>query len=186
MSSIGHSGDGDWHRFRQQAFSGRADAPRVATDPGRYPELYEGVLGRRIAAFLVDTAVLVALTLFGAVFFAILGILSFGLLWPGIGLFAPAIWLAYFTLTIGGRYSATPGMRLAGIEVRTWDGARPSHIQGALQSLVFYLTAIVISVFVLLVPLFNRRRRCLHDYLIGTLVINAPHRTPPRAYVAEE
>lgn len=183
MASLERSGAQDWRRTWEETFAGRPDGGRVALDPDRYPELYDGVIGKRVAAFLADAALLVVLTALAAVIFGILGVLSFGLLWPGLGLLAPVLWLAYFTVTIGGRHSASPGMRAAGIEIRTWDGARPGYVQGALQSVMFYVTAIVISVFVLIVPFFNKRRRCLHDYLIGTVVINAPDRTRPRATV---
>ncbi len=155
---------------------------QITLDPDRFPELFDGVLGKRILAFVADAVNLLLITAVAMVIFVILGVLSFGLLFPAIGIVMPALWLAYFTLTIGGPRSATPGMRLNGIEVRTWDGARPGYLQGALQSIVFYLSTVV-TIFVLLVPLFNRRRRCLHDYLIGTVVINAPDAIRPHETV---
>lgn len=159
----------------------RGDDP-IHIDPDRFPELFEGVLGKRIMAFLVDWALLAIITVFLTIVFAILGIFTLGLLWPLLGPLAPAVWLAYFAFTIGGPSSATPGMRFTGIQVRTWDGARPGIVQGGLQALAFYITWVV-TVFVVLVPLFNQRRRCLHDYLIGTVVINSPDSIPPDARV---
>ena len=67
--------------------------------------------------------------------------------------------------------SATPGMRWQGIELRTWDGRRPGYIQGALQTILFYVTTAAITPLVLLVPFFNERRRCLHDYFCGTVFV---------------
>ncbi|GGD11470.1 RDD family protein [Pyruvatibacter mobilis] len=159
----------------------KGDDP-IHIDADRYPELFEGVLGKRVIAFLVDWALLAVATVFLTIILAILGIFTLGLLWPLISPLAALMWLGYFAVTIGGPTSATPGMRFTGIEVRTWDGARPGMVQGALQSLLFWLSWTV-TVFVVLVPLFNQRRRCLHDYLIGTIVINTPDQIPPDARV---
>ncbi|MEQ8745651.1 RDD family protein [Pyruvatibacter sp.] len=149
----------------------------IDLDSDHYPELFDGLLGKRIMAFVIDWLLLAVVTVFTTIIMAILGALTLGLLWPLTSIIVPALWLAYFTFSIGSPVSATPGMRFAGIEVRTWDGARPGYLQAALQTLVFYVTWVV-TIFVALVPLFNRRRRCLHDYLIGTVVINSPQRIP--------
>jgi uncharacterized RDD family membrane protein YckC len=37
---------------------------------------------------------------------------------------------------------------------------------------VFWISVSMITPLVLLVCLFNERRRCLHDFLVGTVVIN--------------
>ena len=144
-----------------------------APDPDIRPELYAQVPLRRVVAYVIDVVLiagLVALAWFAGV---LLGIASFGLLFPLIGPVLVTIPLAYHTWFIGGPHSATPGMRLLGVEVRTWDGRRPGFIQAAVQTAVFYLTAVGTSWLVLLVALFNRRRRCLHDFICGTVVIRA-------------
>jgi uncharacterized RDD family membrane protein YckC len=76
-------------------------------------------------------------------------------------------------LTIGGRRSATPGMRIMDITVRTWDGRRPGYFQAVVQTILFYATVGLTTWLILAVALFNGRRRCLHDYLCGTLVVRA-------------
>lgn len=131
---------------------------------------FDGIVMARSLAFLADLAVLCILLVLASVVFGILGILTFGLLWPGAAL-TPLIALAYFTLTLGGRHSATPGMRWQGIELRAWNGRRPGYLQAALQTVLFYVTVAVGTVLVLLVPFFNERRRCLHDYLCGTVFV---------------
>jgi len=131
---------------------------------------FDGIVMARCLAFLADLAVLCVLLVLASVVFGVLGILTFGLLWPGAAL-TPLIALAYFTLTLGGRHSATPGMRWQGIELRAWNGRRPGYLQAALQTVLFYVTVAVGTVFVLLVPFFNERRRCLHDYLCGTVFV---------------
>jgi uncharacterized RDD family membrane protein YckC len=141
-------------------------------DAGAYawPEgSFDGVIWARALAYIADIVIVSILIFAATVVFAILGILTFGLLWPGMAL-SPLIALTYFTLTLGGPQSATPGMRWQGIELRTWDGRRPGYVQGALQTIVFYVT-MTLTVFLLVVPFLNERRRCLHDYLCGTVVI---------------
>ena len=79
--------------------------------------------------------------------------------------------LAYHTLTVAGRHSATLGMRALGLEVRSWTGARPSLLQALVLTVTFYLTTAATASLVLLFVFFNRRRCTLHDLIAGTLVI---------------
>jgi uncharacterized RDD family membrane protein YckC len=43
---------------------------------------------------------------------------------------------------------------------------------------VFWISVSILSPLVLLVGLFNGRRRLLHDVILGTVVINSSVRTP--------
>ena len=43
---------------------------------------------------------------------------------------------------------------------------------GAVHAIVFWITVSALTPLILLVCLFNDRRRCLHDILVGTVVIN--------------
>lgn len=139
-------------------------------DPGVLPEAYRGILTARVLAFLTDLIVLAVVGLGAIILFAILGILTFGLLWPG-GVLFPVLFFAYFTASLGGKRSATPGMRWQGIEMRVWNGNRPGYVQAFVQTVLFYVTVSVLTVLVLLVPLFNGRRRCLHDFLSGSVFV---------------
>lgn len=130
---------------------------------------FDGVILARCLAFLADLVIVSVLLLVASVVFGILGIFTFGLLWPGAAL-SPLLALAYFTFTLGGRHSATPGMRWQDIELRTWNGRRPGYLQAALQTILFYVT-VSVAALVLVVPFFNARRRCLHDYLCGTVFV---------------
>ncbi len=99
--------------------------------------------------------------------------LTFGLLFgPAVALLG-LLPLAYHTLLIGGDKSATIGMRLMDVEVRTWTGARPGYVQAGVQTALFYLSIAVLTPLILLVALFNERCRCLHDLLCGAVVIRA-------------
>jgi uncharacterized RDD family membrane protein YckC len=133
---------------------------------------FDGVIFARSVAFIADVVIISILVFAATIVFGILGILTFGLLWPGAAL-SPLIGYAYFTISLGGPYSATPGMRWQGVELRTWDGRRPGYLQAALQTALFYISLTVCTVLVLFVPFFNARRRCLHDYLCGTVVVRS-------------
>jgi len=101
--------------------------------------------------------------------------LGFALYW----LLPPAtvIWaLLYFGGTLGGPASATIGMRLMDLEMRTWYGAPAYFVLGAVHAIAFWFTVSFFTPFVLLVAFFNVRRRLLHDILLGTVVINNPAR----------
>ena len=47
---------------------------------------------------------------------------------------------------------------------------------GAVHAVVYWVSVSVLTPFILLVGLFNARRRLLHDILVGTVLINNPAR----------
>lgn len=138
-------------------------------DAMTHPELFDGVVFKRVVGYLIDLFIVGG----AVVFLWILVAISLGLLGPVAALISPLLPLAYHTLLIGGPNSATIGMRLMGVEVRRLDGGRPDLVQALLLTLLFYAT-LALTGLLLVVALFNDRRRCLHDWLSGTLVVNAP------------
>ena len=149
----------------------------AAPDPLDHPEYYDGVILRRVLGHIVDLLLICLLILALGVFFVVLGVLSLGLIWIPLLMVSPAVTLAYDAFQVAGRHSATLGMRLFGVEVRSWTGARPELAQAFLRALLFwgmsYMTATLLMWLVLGFALFNTRRRCLHDYLSGTVVIRS-------------
>jgi uncharacterized RDD family membrane protein YckC len=146
-----------------------------AYDPAANPELFEGVVSRRLVAFLIDFVILAVPVIFAAMFIFAIGIVTFGLGFLLYGLLTPAmvIWaIAYYGLTLGSAASATIGMRIMDIEMRTWYGSPAYFVLGAVHAVVFWITVSALTPFILLVCLFNERRRCLHDMLVGTVIIN--------------
>jgi len=146
-----------------------------AYDPATNPELFDGVVSRRVVAFLIDFLILSIPVVFVSMFIFVIGIVTFGLGFLFYGLLWPAmvIWaLAYYGLTLGSPASATVGMRAMDIEMRTWYGSPAYFVLGAVHAVVFWVTVSMLTPFILLVCLFNQRRRCLHDMLVGTVVIN--------------
>jgi uncharacterized RDD family membrane protein YckC len=84
------------------------------------------------------------------------------------------IWaLIYYGATLGGPHSATMGMRVMDLELRTWYGAPSYFVLGAMHAVMFWISVSFLTPLVLLVGLFNGRRRLLHDILTGTIVIDS-------------
>jgi len=150
-----------------------------AFDPFSNPEFFEGVLPRRIIAFLIDLIIITAPIILVCIFIFLFGLVTFGLGWA---LFFPimpgsVIWaLVYCGITMGGPASATIGMRTVDIEVRTWYGTPCYFVLGAVHAILFWVSTSMLTPLVLLVGLFNERRRLLHDFLLGTVVINNEYR----------
>src|SRR5207247_6340974 len=105
----------------------------------------------------------------------VVGLITLGLGWALYWLMSPAavIWaLIYYGTTLGSPKSATIGMRVMDIEMRTWYGAPVYFLLGAVHAIVFWITVSALTPLILLVGLFNERRRLLHDMVVGTIVIN--------------
>jgi uncharacterized RDD family membrane protein YckC len=150
-----------------------------AYDPAVSPELFDGVLARRIVAFIIDVIIIAIPLIAASAFILVFGLFTFGLGWALFWLLSPAsvIWaLAYYGMTLGGPASATIGMRAMEIEMRTWYGAPAYFLLGAVHAVVFWVSVSVLTPFILLIGFFNPRRRLLHDMLVGTVLINSPGR----------
>lgn len=139
-------------------------------DPIARPDYYDGIVLRRSMAYLIDVVVVFAIWTVLAIILSILGIITFGLLLHLFPLLA-FVPIAYSTLLIGGSQSATYGMRLMGLEVRSWGGDRPNMVQALVMTLLFYATMIITWFFGMLVVFFNVRRRTAHDFLSGVVVV---------------
>jgi uncharacterized RDD family membrane protein YckC len=146
-----------------------------AFDPWMQPELFRGVLTRRFFAFLIDLVVLSIPVIFAVIFIAVFGIVTLGLGWVLFWLVSPAslVWaLVYYGASLGGPHSATIGMRVMDLEMRTWYGAPSYFVLGAMHAVLFWVSVSIFSPLILLIGLFNGRRRLLHDMLLGTVIIN--------------
>jgi uncharacterized RDD family membrane protein YckC len=155
------------------------DVKPHAYDPDVNPELFEGVLARRCIAFVIDVIIIAVPVLVAALFIGIFGVVTLGLGWLLFWLFWPAtmVWaIVYYGWTFAGAASATIGMRVMELEMRTWYGAPAYFVLGAVHAIVYWLTVSYLTPLVLLVAFFNTRGRCLHDMLVGTIVINSPAR----------
>jgi uncharacterized RDD family membrane protein YckC len=150
-----------------------------AYDPAANPELFDGVMPRRCIAFLIDVIIIAIPVLFVAMFIFIFGLITLGLGWVLFWLLWPAtvVWaICYYGLTFGSPASATLGMRVMELEMRTWYGAPSYFLLGAVHGVLYWVTISFLTPLILLVAFFNHRRRLLHDMLVGTVVINTPAR----------
>lgn len=158
------SADDTSGRPARAAWSGQPPLPAAA------PQLYAGVVLRRILAYLIDVIVIAVLGLCLGFVLSVVGLLTFGLLSPlAVVVMAlwPLIYHSYFVATRG----ATPGMRLFDLEVRDWSGKSVEPAQAVLVVLLFFVTIALTAWLILLVALFTDRNRALHDILAGTLVV---------------
>ena len=150
-----------------------------AYDPATQPELFEGVLPRRVVAFVIDVFIITVPVVLAAMFIFAFGIVTFGLGWVLFWLLPAGtfIWaICYFGITLGGPDSATIGMRAVDLEMRTWYGAPAYFVLGAVHAIVFWISISALTPLILWVCFFNERRRLLHDIVLGTVVINNARR----------
>jgi uncharacterized RDD family membrane protein YckC len=150
-----------------------------AYDPLTAPELFEGVLARRLIAFVIDLTIIVIPVVIAGIFMAAATIATLGLAVFFFAFLSPLYWpliviwaLCYYGYTFGSPASATIGMRVMDLEMRTWYGAPAYFVLGSAHALLFWLTTSFLTPFVLLVGFFNQRKRLLHDMIVGTVVIN--------------
>ena len=142
------------------------------TNPFDEDLLTEGVLTRRVFAWLLD--VLLIGLIFVALWFVLMlfGLLTLGLGLPLLGVL-PFIPFCYHMLFLAGPASATPGQQALGLIVRRNDDfGRPTPVQAVVSTLLFYATLATTGL-LLLVALFTVRRRTLHDLLSGLVVVRA-------------
>lgn len=147
-------------------------AGRFAYDPDTQPQLFEGVLSKRIVAFVVDALIIAGLMVPAALVVFVIAVITLGigfLLYPVLFVLVA---LGYVGFTLGGPASATIGMRVAGLEMRTWSGAPMFTLLAIMHALLFWFS-MGLTPLILLVGLFTRRRQLLHDLLLGTVVVNS-------------
>ena len=149
-----------------------ADAAWQATppDPLDNPALYGGVRSRRVFGYLFDLVLIGVLWSAAWVVAGLLGIVTFGLAWPLLVLIVGSFPLFYHTLTIAFG-SATPGMWLFDVEVRSWTGKRPDFVQALIMTLIYIFTVWPTGLLILLVSLFDSRSRTLHDMVAAVVVV---------------
>lgn len=147
-------------------------------DAWAHPEYFQGVTLRRIVAYVIDVMVVALLAILLWFITSFLVVLSFGLLFPLKALALALLPLAYHILLIASPGAATFGMRAMGLRVMSiapgaeLDGGRPTLFQAMIQIVAFYGSVAFTGSLILLVALFNPRRRTLHDWLAGTVVVN--------------
>jgi uncharacterized RDD family membrane protein YckC len=164
----------------------QADVQPHAYDPIVNPELFDGVLARRVLAFVIDVLIITIPVLLVSIFIFLFGIFTLGFGWLLFWLVSPAtaVWaIIYYGVTMGSPASATYGMRAFDLEIRTWYGGPCYFLLGAVHAILFWISVSALTPFVVIIGSFNARRRLLHDFLLGTVVVNSERRvTQMRRY----
>lgn len=142
-------------------------------DPQAHPELFDGILSKRIIAFIIDAILIVALMIPAALIILILGVVTLGLAWFLFPALFAIVALGYLALTLGGPASATIGMRATGVEMRAWNGRKMFPLLAVMHGLIFWFSVGLLTPLILLVGLFTERKQLLHDLLVGVVALNA-------------
>ena len=135
-------------------------------DPVRAAEFYDDVPAKRLIAWVLDTALIAALTALAIPF--TLGIALF---------FLPGLWLVlnflYRWVTLA-RGSATWGMRVTAIEFRTAEGHRLDGTTAFLHTLGYSVSLGVFPLQLISIGLMltTPRAQGLTDHILGTAAIN--------------
>lgn len=140
-------------------------------DPTTNPELYDGVLTRRVMAFIVDMVIIgIALGAVSLVGFVV-GFLTFGLGWLATLVVLPLIIVGYYAATLGSPARATVGMQMMDLVLTPTRGQPLDGPLAFIHTLIFWVTAWIAWPLSLLVALFTPRRQMVHDLLAGTLML---------------
>ena len=126
-----------------------------------------GVRTRRILALVVDFILVSVLV---AVLWTALLILTFGFSLLFLPPLFPLVAFFYNGLSVSSAKMGTPGMRAMDLEMRLDEsGGRVPFINAAAHAVLFYLSWFFPLIF--LVSLVDGEKRCLHDMLVGVVVV---------------
>jgi uncharacterized RDD family membrane protein YckC len=135
--------------------------------------LYDGVRTRRVLAFFIDYAIVLALCVPVAVLIFFIGIFTLGLgffLYPILFLLVA---IPYIGLSLGGQNQATPGMRMMGVRIARLDGRPVDFMLAVVHGVLFWALNAVLTPFILLATLVLDRKQTVHDWLLGTVVVRS-------------
>ena len=134
---------------------------------------FDGVLTRRVLAFVIDYLLVLVLLVPAWVILFVFSILTLGL---GFYLFPVSFFIVaglYFALTLGSSSQATPGMRMMDLTMLRDDGRRIDFSIALVHVVAFWVINSLLTPFLLLAGLFTSRKRLIHDMLLGTCVMRA-------------
>jgi len=143
-----------------------SDTPWGLPDPGRHSEFYADVVTKRLLAFIIDsilimviTIALIPLTAFTALFF--------------FGFLGLIVSLIYRIVSLSNR-SATPGMRLMSIEFRDNHGEHMTLGLATVHTIFFTvsMSMVIPQIVSIILMLTSSRGQGLSDMILGTAVIN--------------
>lgn len=145
----------------------RPDLP----DPSSAPQLFDGVLQRRVIAFFIDTVILAVIATVILLVGAIAGIFTLGLAWLSLPFVIPLAILGYYAMTLGSPMRATVGMSMMDIVLVPARGYPLDGWKILIHPLVFWITVWVAWPVSLFVALFTPRQQMVQDLVTGTLML---------------
>ena len=145
----------------------RPDLP----DPSTAPELFDGVLTRRVLAYFIDLAILVTAVSIVALVSMILGFFTFGIPWLLLPLLIPLIVLGYYAVTLGSPMRATVGMAMFDLVLTPARGRPLDGWAILIHPFVFWITVWFAWPISLIVALLTPRRQMVQDLVTGTLML---------------
>ncbi|HQZ11471.1 MAG TPA: RDD family protein [Devosia sp.] len=139
-------------------------------DPATAPDLFQGVLTRRVAAFVIDVLILGILATLLTLIGGVLGFFTFGVGWLATLIIVPLVILGYYAATLGSRTRATIGMQMMDIVLTPTRGRPLDGWAILIHPLIFWVT-VWIAWPLSLVALLTPRRQMVHDMIAGTLML---------------
>ena len=133
------------------------------------------LVSRRAKAFVADLVVFAVLLIAVVVLVSLYAPIAANALTPFLPFLLLPLTMLYFAAAQGGRRGASPGMRLFNLTLRRRDGARAGFKNAFYRTVAFYLSVTLLSPLVLLVLILSRGKRALHDYVMGTVIIDTAH-----------
>lgn len=138
---------------------------------------FKNVRRRRIIANIFDQVVMVALGYAaGAGLLYLFGPLSpeTNTLWTVLFIAAIifAVMAAYYAFTLGGKNQASPGMKKLGLKIETTNGEKIGPLRAVLHVLTYFITTELALGLGAIFSLFNEEKRMLHDYILGTEIVD--------------
>lgn len=140
-------------------------------DPATAPELFEGVLTRRVFAYIIDLVIMGAMILGFGLVGLLAGFLTFGIAWLALILVIPASIVLYYGVTLGSPKRATVGMQMMDIVLTPTRGQPLDGWMAVIHAAVFWVTVWICWPVSLLFALFTPRRQMIHDLIVGTLMV---------------
>jgi uncharacterized RDD family membrane protein YckC len=139
-------------------------------NPQDNPELFEGILLRRMLAYIVDCVIICVFTVAVALVTVVVGVLTLGVALIALPFCFPIAVLLYYAATLGSERRSTIGMQFFDIVLTPTSGPPLDGWKVLIHPIVFWVT---IWVFwpLLFIGLFTQRRQLLHDMITGTLML---------------
>jgi uncharacterized RDD family membrane protein YckC len=140
-------------------------------DPSTAPQLFDGVLMRRMFAFVIDTIILGLIATLILVVGTIAGFFTFGLAWLSLPIVIPLAILGYYAATLGAPMRATVGMSMLDIVLVPARGYPLDGWKILVHPIVFWITVWIAWPVSLVVALFTPRQQMVQDLVTGTVML---------------